>query len=287
MGLNSKEIIGVSITIDNETKVLEEVRKYLDKSKIRSASWRTKSIKPLVIFTPNPEIIVYAQKDPVFKRIVNSAQINIPDGAGVAFAFKKLYGITLRSIPGIDMMKNLCREAEEKGLTIGVIGGRGQLANVAAECLREAYPKLKIEVLGEPEIIISNFEFRILNMGNTEKYFNELIRRINDKKIDILFVALGFPKQEYFINQLAGFQIGRFSERPLVMMGVGGSLDYISKSISRAPVWMRERGLEWLFRLLQQPWRIKRHIVGSEFFLQVLFNRKSNSTIHLKSNLPI
>ena len=307
MGLKFKKLFGVHVSITNVDEVLDKTRKYLEISNIHPPAGGSisnkNSIKPLVIFTPNPEIIVYAQKDKAFNKIVNCAQIAIADGAGVAWALRKLYNIRIRAIPGVELMEKLCQEAAINGYRIGLIGGREGLAVETAECLLKSYPKLKIEVFDEPEIRIKNQEARSKNTKNinilnsyfsildsekksvnTEKYFIYLTKEIVRLKIDILFVALGFPKQEYFINQLAGFQVssppvGGSGKRPLIMMGVGGSFEYIAGRIKRAPNWMRKRGLEWLFRLLREPWRMKRHIIGSKFFLKVLLSGKSNSTI--------
>ena len=277
MSLNNKKILGVNITIDRGEKILEEVRKCLkvisDKRKVISK----KIIKPLIIFTPNPEIIVYGQKDPVFKQIVNTAQINIPDGAGVVWAIKRIHDKQIKRITGADFVLKLVGLASEKTYTIGVIGGRSRLALDASKCLREIYPGVKIEVLGEPEVEIQNSEFRIQSDEgeeiNTDHYFRNLVKEIVSRKIDILFVALGFPKQEYFISRLS-LVISRWPVgKPLVVMGVGGSLEYIGGRVPRAPEWLQRAGIEWLYRLFIEPWRIKRHIIGSQFFIRVLLMR--------------
>ena len=93
MSLKSKIIIGVKITIASQHEILEEIEKYLAKREKNGG-------KPLTIFTPNPEIIMYAQKDQIFKEIVNTAQINLSDGAGVVWAVKKLHGVKIERIAG-------------------------------------------------------------------------------------------------------------------------------------------------------------------------------------------
>lgn len=317
MGLTTIKLLGINITTSPKQKVLEEVRKCLEKGKKRGIKSIKNAKKPFIIFTPNPEIINYAQKNSYFRQIVNSAQINIPDGQGVVWGAKKLFGESIDRISGTDFMLELVGLAAKKGARIGLIGGRGGVALETRECLQKKYPGLRIEVLGAPEIriqnssaswririqnyetevrkkisnkilnskLILNSKFITLNLyGNqdreTENYFKTLAREIINKNIDILFVALGFPKQEYFINKLVSSwfivhrseQTAKLTMNPLVMMAVGGAFDYISGRVSRAPKWMRERGLEWFYRLLKESWRVKRHIKGSVFFLKILFS---------------
>src|SRR3989344_7345255 len=122
MGLNYKNILGVKISIDDENDILEEVRKYLKQYSISNIQFSKRTSKTFIIYTPNPEIINYAQRDKTFKEIVNSAQINLPDGMGIAWALKRISGINIKSIPGVDLMKKICQIAGEGGYRIGIIG---------------------------------------------------------------------------------------------------------------------------------------------------------------------
>ena len=272
MSLKFARILGVNVTIENEENILEETRKYFLKSEIprlirgrRNPKSEKKSINPLIIFTPNPEIVVLAQKDDEYKRIVNSAQINLPDGAGIIWAVNRLEKVKIRRVSGADFMLHLVKLAEEKALTIGIIGGRGGLAVEAIECLQKTFKDVKMEALGEPEIDTKGGQ-----AIDSENYFQNLKNDIDKRKIEILFVALGFPKQEYFIENIK-IQISKSKKfRPIILMAVGGSLEYISGRIPRAPGQMRRAGLEWLWRLARQPWRIRRQLAGGEFFIKVL-----------------
>ena len=186
------------------------------------------------------------------------------------------------------MMKNLCAQAAESGYRIGLIGGRNGLAVETQECLRKKYHGLKIKVFGEPEIKISRpkadqplvEKSKIqISKNNSEKYFEKLVEEINNKKIDILFVALGFPKQEFFISRLS-LVAGRLSKnRPLIMMGVGGSFDVLSGLKQDAPRWTR-RGFEWIYRLIQDPRNLalwKRYLVTNPWFVyKVMITRLCN-----------
>ena len=290
MGLQSKKILGIGITISPKTEILEEIRKYLVSDNKKQITDNKKSKESLIIFTPNPEIITYAQKDKEFRQIVNSAQINLPDSRGVVWAIKKLYRINIEQIAGADFFFDLCYLANRESFTVGLIGGREGVALDTRECLLRSYPKLKVEVLEAPAVIVSRIRYQVSSINDkkipntkylilnteekqieeTEKYFQNLAEKIIKREIDILFVALGFPKQEYFIRKIKN-QISKIKDcKPLVLIAVGGSFDYLSGRIPRAPEWVRDKGWEWLFRLIKEPGRLPRQMKGAEFFWRVL-----------------
>jgi len=262
MGLQSKKILGIGITISPKTEILEEIRKYLVSDNKKQITDNKKSKESLIIFTPNPEIITYAQKDKEFRQIVNSAQINLPDSRGVVWAIKKLYRINIEQIAGADFFFDLCYLANRESFTVGLIGGREGVALDTRECLLRSYPKLKVEVLEAPAVIVSRIRYQVSSINDkkipntkylilnteekqieeTEKYFQNLAEKIIKREIDILFVALGFPKQEYFIRKIKN-QISKIKDcKPLVLIAVGGSFDYLSGRIPRAPEWVRDKG---------------------------------------------
>lgn len=197
--------------------------------------------KKYKIFTPNPEILVFANKHETFKRVLNMSDLALADGVGLLWA-AKILGIQLRDrITGADFMEDLCLEAAKRGFTVGLMGGRTKIAEEAAECLLQKYPKLKIAFAGE------NWR--------------------EGQKADILFVALGWPKQEYWISE----NLPEIAVK--VAMAVGGSFDYISGKVPRAPLFLRNLGLEWLFRLIIQPWRIRRQLALVHFIFLVIRQR--------------
>lgn len=303
MSLISKKLFNIPITISSESIILEEVRKYFKNSKMQNAKSKKQKIKPLIIFTPNPEIISFALKHPWFKEIVTSAQINIADGWGIVWALKRFYQIKISKISGVDLMNQICQLANKNAFIIGLIGGRDNLALNVKECLSRKYPGLKVEVLEEPEITlrIKNKEFRIKNRKNindltsyflildskkkpikTEDYFRNLVKEIGGRKIDILFVALGFPKQEWFIKMIRNQLSNARDQQPIVLMAVGGTFDYLAGRVKRAPEWMRTRGIEWIYRLVNQPWRLPRQLKGALFFWKALKESlTSNKHLHL------
>lgn len=212
------------------------------------------------IVTPNPEMIVVAQKDLEFKKVLNQADMAIPDGAGL-----KLASDIESTIPGVDFMEALCNLATEKGFTTGFLGGKGEVAKEAAKCLQEKYPGLKV-VFAESGPTIDK-EGNVLSIKYYGKETNSapLIHNTNPiPPCDLLFVAFGHIKQEKWIaNNLDKIPVH-------VAMGVGGAFDYISGRVPRAPKWVRRLGFEWLFRLIIQPWRIKRQLVLFKYLWLIL-----------------
>ena len=190
------------------------------------------------IVTPNPEFLMTAQKDAEFKKILNESDLSIPDGKGLRIGTDIVCNTT-----GIDLMERLIKLADEKGLTTGFLGGRDGVAQNSVNCLRKKYPKLKVSFVSEePKKIPST---------------------------DLLFVAFGHPKQEKWISEnLKNLPAGR--QVPVkVAMGVGGAFDYISGRVPRAPAWVRNIGLEWLFRLVVEPWRIKRQVALLKYLMLI------------------
>lgn len=233
--MESAKILGVDISQVTMEEVLEEVRK-----------WLKNGVKKRFVVTPNPEILVLAQKDPELKRILNRADLALPDGVGVVWAAKFLGKPLKERVTGVDLLENLCRLAQKEGFTIGLIGGRPQVAVKTAECLQKKYPGLRV-VLAQEE----------WNNNSTIQQFSNLT-------IDLLFVAFGAPKQEKWISQ-------NLEKLPVkVAIGVGGAFDFISGQVRRAPKWLQRLGLEWFYRLIRQPWRARRQLALGKFVLLVL-----------------
>lgn len=204
------------------------------------------------IVTPNPEFVMAAQKDGDFKKILNNADLAIPDGAGL-----KLASDLKSIIPGVDFLERLCRLASEKGFTVGFLGGKDGVAKEAAECLQKKYANLKITLVADgPQVDNQGEEINGVDLGI--KSFPNL---------DLLFVGFGQVKQEkWIVKNLPDISVK-------VAMGVGGAFDYLSGRVPRAPLWMRNLGLEWLFRLINQPWRIKRQLALLKFVWMVALKK--------------
>lgn len=230
-----KKILGISLTDISMDEVLEYVM-------VSVKSGR----KKLSIVTPNPEIVVYANTHPQYQKLINRADIAVCDGVGLYLAAKYLKTPLKERIRGVDLMEKLCRETAKEAVTVGFLGGRGNVAERTSQCLREKYPGLKVGFTG------SDWD----------------VKRFPKNGVDMLFVAYGFPKQEEWIaHNLPILPIK-------VAMGVGGAFDYISGEVIRAPFFIRAIGLEWLFRLIRQPWRLKRQLQLLTFIKFVLQARK-------------
>ncbi len=187
-------------------------------------------------------MITYASSHTDARKVLNEADIAICDGIGLFLAAQFL-GIHLKErITGVDLMLKLCRDASDQGLSIGFLGGKAGVAERTAECLREKQNNLNVRFTG------SEWD----------------VKRFPKNGVDLLFVAYGFPKQEKWISE-------NLPILPVKMaMGVGGAFDYISGEVRRAPFFIRAIGLEWAFRLINQPWRLKRQVKLLSFIGLVL-----------------
>lgn len=210
------------------------------------------------IVTVNPEFICAAQKDKKFKRVLNQADLSVPDGFGLKIGAAMCNQKIGERITGVDLTWELAKLAAEKGYKIFLLGAASGVAEKTAKRLKLLYPKLKIAgtYAGRPD-----------EPG--------ILKRILKGKPDILLVAFGAPAQDKFIYSLktiySDFGL-RISDLPKIAMGVGGTFDYISGMAPRAPKWMRDLGLEWLYRLILQPSRITRiYTAVIKFPLMVLF----------------
>jgi len=278
--IGKKNILGVDITEATKKEILEYIVKNLEKFK-----------KKLFVVTPNPEFLVLASKNNTFKNVLNKADLASPDGIGVMIAAKFLGKPLRERFAGVDLVKSLCREVAEKPITVGFLGGRAGVAELTAECLRKKYPGLKVAFAGEEwleaqqtrisdDVRLQSLEKLSSNSASLSKSrlqskikptFNSSESGLSRSmvSIDILFVALGAPKQEFWINK-------NLDKIPVkVAIGVGGAFDYISGKTPRAPTFIRSVGLEWLFRLVVQPWRIKRQLALIEFIRLVVKEKLS------------
>ncbi len=193
------------------------------------------------IVTPNPEICLKAYKDKFLRRIIKKSFISIPDGFGLKigalFFGKKLHNLTT----GVDLCWQLLILAEQNNYSILFFEGQPKIGERALKMIGQKHPELKINYLDPGKVD---------NKGNFEN--QNLISQINEFQPNIILVNFGCPKQEYFINN----NIDKLETK--LMLGIGGSLDFIAGRLKRAPEFWRELGIEWLWRLLQEPKRWKR-----------------------------
>ncbi len=209
--------------------------------------------KKCTILAVNPEKVLKINEDAFLKRMFDEAAILLPDGIGVVYAARLLHGRKIERVPGADLMQNICGEAPKRGWRIFIYGAKEDVNRDAVERLRERYEGIQI-------------------VGRQHGYLgpegmDELVERINESQAQILFTALGSPKQEIWIEDHAE-HLG-----VNVFMGIGGTLDTIVGTVKRAPERFQKLGLEWFYRLLKEPSRIKRQKVLPVFAAKVVQER--------------
>lgn len=233
------QILGVRVNSTSMGEVLRFVRKKIVK---REKFW---------IVTPNPEFIVAAQKDSQFKKILNSADLAIPDGQGLILASKFL-GTKPRlseRVAGSDLVRELLEEASKENWRIGIVGARrGEVEEIRElmSRIKEKYQGLEIEAL-------------------------ELTKNWSKQKFEIIFACQGAKLQEKWIFE--NFKKTNTS----LFMGVGGALDFLSGFSKRAPQWIRNLGFEWLWRFLARPSHLKRILIACFYFPYLVLKEKVRS----------
>ena len=207
-----------------------------------------------LIVTPNSEILENATKNPLLMETIGSADLVIPDGIGLVYASKMLGKPLKERVTGIDFSWNALRRLASLGKSAYFFGSKPGIAQLAAEKAEAQIPGLKVA-------------------GCHDGYFKEeeegsIVEDINRSGADFLLVALGSPKQELFVRK------HQDELQPKVAIGVGGSLDVWSGSLKRAPQFYIDHGLEWLYRIIQEPKRIKRTASIPAFLIKVMKSSK-------------
>ncbi|MCA9912257.1 MAG: WecB/TagA/CpsF family glycosyltransferase [Anaerolineae bacterium] len=206
------------------------------------------------VCTTNPEFMVIAQKDVNFANILRRADLCLPDGVGLMLAAQVLKTPLIERVTGSDGILALSEAAAANGWSLFLLGAAEGVADEAAGILQETFPGLRIAgtYAGSP----------------APEEEDAIVAMVNAAQPDLLLVAYGAPQQDKWI--------ARNSPRLNVAMamGVGGSLDFVAGRVPRAPEWMRRYGLEWLYRLYKQPWRIRRMLRLPWFVLLVLIRRE-------------
>jgi N-acetylglucosaminyldiphosphoundecaprenol N-acetyl-beta-D-mannosaminyltransferase len=213
-----------------------------------------KSSKPHFIITLNPEFLYQAQFQHRLLDLIGGADLVTPDGVGIVWACRVAGCPVPERVTGIDLLLYLTERAAREGWRIFLLGSAPGVAAEAADKLVEKYPGLQIA-------------------GTCHGYFKpeeekDLLNRIKVSKPDLLFVALGAPRQELWIDaHLKDLKVP-------AAMGIGGSLDVIAGRVPRAPLWLQRLKLEWLGRLIREPSRWRRMLVLPKFALLVIRRHK-------------
>ena len=204
------------------------------------------------VVTPNPEIVWACRQNSDLRAAVEGARIVLADGIGIILG-ARILGRPLQNgrVPGIDFAAALFRKMAESGGSVFLFGSKPGVADEAGENLAGEYPGLIIA-------------------GTADGYFSSdspVIEKINSANPDLLLVCLGAPKQEYWMAENAG------KLNVPLSIGLGGSLDIFSGRARRAPAFYQKLGLEWLYRLIREPRRLKRMLKLPLFVLAVIWTR--------------
>lgn len=206
------------------------------------------------ILAVNPEKVIKAQQDPQLLGVLRSAALLIPDGIGVVTAARILgQGRIEERVPGADLMLAICERSVTPGYRIFLYGATAEVNRKAQSALRASYPG--INIVGASDGYVA------------EERMPALIEAINASRADILFVALGSPRQEMWIARWLP------SLGVKVCQGVGGTFDIIAGAVRRAPLAWQAANLEWAYRLMRQPRRVLRQMALPRFAWQVLARR--------------
>lgn len=205
------------------------------------------------IATVNPEFIMTAQRDVEFRRILNQADLCLPDGVGLLLAGRWLGRPFPERVAGSDFVYLLAQLAARNGWRLFLLGAAPGVAEEAAAVFQQRFPELNIAGT---------------HGGSPDPAENEaIVARINESRAGLLYVAFGAPSQDKWISRNR-----ETLSSVRVALGVGGSLDFVTGRATRAPRWIQDIGLEWLHRLVKEPWRWRRMLALPEFGARILLS---------------
>jgi N-acetylglucosaminyldiphosphoundecaprenol N-acetyl-beta-D-mannosaminyltransferase len=207
------------------------------------------------VFTPNVDHVVLADEDAHLRDVYSRVTLSIADGMPIVWA-SRLLGVPLpERVAGSDFVPRLLSRAADRGWRIYFLGGAPGVGELARRKVLEQLPSAKVVGVEAPDV----------DFTKPPEARKGLVDAVRAASPDIVLVALGAPKQERLIDEMCA------ALRPAVMLGVGGTLDFLAGRIPRAPDWMARTGLEWLFRLGREPRRLyKRYLLRDPKFLLIL-----------------
>jgi N-acetylglucosaminyldiphosphoundecaprenol N-acetyl-beta-D-mannosaminyltransferase len=241
------EVLGIKIDDYSMQETVMHIQEAVEK---KEHTW---------VVTANPELIFAAGADARLKQLINRAQLVTPDGVGVVWAANRLGHPVPERVTGIDLIEALFPVAAEKKWRVSLLGSKPVVAELAAQRVSEKYPGViwqtqhgYFQTEDQPQILEKIYKF----------------------KPDLLLVGLGAPRQEFWIAS--------HLDLANVSVGVGGSFDALAGLNKRAPQWIREIHLEWLYRLFKQPQRLRRQMVLPQFAWRVIKQGKEEGQNHTR-----
>lgn len=251
------EILGIRIDNIDQKQALEKIKEFLEDGKQH------------YLVTPNPEFVIKARSDQEFKKILNGADLSVPDGIGLVFVSRFLSSRLKERVVGVDLMEKICHLAANENWSVFLLGAKQGVADKAADNLKQKYSNLKIGAGPFGKVVFN----KGLISSKDSLLADQSFKKITVSKPAILFVALGAGNQEKWIVQ-------NLERMPSVRLaiGVGGAFDFVSGRVRRAPKAFQRLGLEWFWRFCCQPWRIRRVLNSTIKFpyLVIRYGRKSD-----------
>jgi len=249
--MNKISFLDIPIEIASEKNILEHMEKYLSHG------------GPMYhVVSLNPENTVESVRNESFKKVYLTAQSVIADGIGIVLAVQMIKGIKPYHLTGVDLMEAMIKLADKMCYTVLFIGGREDLALQLAKCYEAKYPNAKFYGT-------EGFKDILSPTRDEEKTVLDIVTAVRPR---FVFAAFGSPKQELW------FWANKKLFENTICMGVGGAFDYKSGLIPRAPMTIRKLRLEWLFRLMMQPWRIGRQ-KALFTFISIIFSELRKSRL--------
>lgn len=242
--MSRSQVLGYPVDVISFDDALERMQ----------TQWQGANTSNMQVVTINAEMIVQAQKDQKLDHVIREADLVVPDGAGVVMALK-MDGISCNRLPGIELAQKALARAAAKNEPVALLGGKPAVMEKLLSILPEKHPGIKIAF----------HHHGFIEPGSEEK----LVQNIAASDAKLLLVAMGVPRQEYFIKEWK-----HLLPKDIVIMGVGGSFDVWTGFVQRAPESYQKLNLEWLYRLKSEPWRFKR-MAGTlpNFAMQVICKR--------------
>ncbi len=246
-----QKVLGYPVDTVDETLALEIIEE----------AWTAK--RGLHVVTLNAEMVIASQQDQALDRIIRHAHLIVPDGSGVVWALR-LAGHGVNRLPGIELAGAALALAARTGARVALLGGKTEVLEKIQSTLPTLYPGLNI-------------------VASHNGYFSlddedQLVDAIAAAKPDLVLVALGVPKQEYFIDRW------NHAFPHTVMIGVGGSFDVWAGNVKRAPAAFRKMHMEWFYRLMAEPWRFKRMSAALPSFAAQVLQELAQSKLSEKKH---
>ena len=223
--------------------------------------------RPALVFAMNPDKSMQSEHDPDIRQLLQQADLLIPDGVGTCIGARVLNGVRIRRVPGSELMPELCTRAEREGLSVYIYGASPESNAQAVENMRAIWPRLRIA--GASHGFMPPGELEDLARLHNPETAGTVAARIAAARPDIVFVGLGSPRQERWMAEIGvHLPVG-------LLQGVGGTIDVLSGTATRAPAFWQNMGLEWLYRLIENPKRWRRQLALPRYLGMLLRHRLS------------